>query len=57
MALVLALMCVAPVVLHAQTSPAVDDQFRQASEAMRNGNLEEAGEGLRRCHQGGADFR
>jgi tetratricopeptide (TPR) repeat protein len=45
-ALVLALMSVAPVVLRAQTGPAVDDQFRQASEAMRNGNLEEAGRGF-----------
>ena len=39
-------MCVAPVALRAGTSPAVDDQFRQASEAMRNGNLEEAGRGF-----------
>jgi len=45
-ALVLALACAGPALLRAQTGPAVDDQFRQASEAMRNGNLEEAGRGF-----------
>jgi len=40
------LMYVVPVVLRAQSSSAVDDQFRQASEAMRKGNLEEAGDGF-----------
>ena len=45
-ALALALLGVVPVVLCAQISPAVEDQFRQASEAMRNGNLEEAGKGF-----------
>lgn len=44
--LLLALMCVLPAARCTQTSPAVDDQFRQASEAMRKGNLEEAGEGF-----------
>jgi tetratricopeptide (TPR) repeat protein len=32
--------------LGAQRSPAVDDRFREASEAMRKGSLEEAGEGF-----------
>src|SRR5713226_3410630 len=32
--------------LWAQRSSSVDDRFRQASEAMRKGNLEEAGEGF-----------
>ncbi len=32
--------------LWAQRSPIVDDRFRQATEAMRKGNLEEAGEGF-----------
>ncbi len=32
--------------LWAQRSPDVDDRFRQATEAMRKGNLEEAGEGF-----------
>lgn len=41
-----ALISGVPVVLLAQTSPAVDEQFRQASEAMRKGNLEEAGDGF-----------
>jgi len=45
-ALLLAMLCVAPAVIRAQLSPAVDEQFRQASEAMRNGNLEEAGRGF-----------
>jgi len=36
----------AAVPLWAQRSPAVDDQFRQASDAMRKGSLEEAGEGF-----------
>jgi len=40
------MLCVAPAVIRAQLSPAVDEQFRQASEAMRNGNLEEAGRGF-----------
>jgi len=44
--LFLALLCVVPAVLHAQISPAVADQFRQASEAMRTGNLEEAAKGF-----------
>jgi tetratricopeptide (TPR) repeat protein len=44
--LLLVLMYVVPVVLRAQSSSAVDDQFRQASEAMRKGNLEEAGDGF-----------
>jgi len=45
--LFLALFCVVvPAVLRAQISPAVADQFRQASEAMRTGNLEEAAKGF-----------
>jgi tetratricopeptide (TPR) repeat protein len=44
--LILTTIWVLPVALRAQTSPAVDDQFRQASAAMRSGNLEEAGKGF-----------
>jgi tetratricopeptide (TPR) repeat protein len=39
-------LCGVTVPLWAQRSPDVDDRFRQATEAMRNGNLEEAGEGF-----------
>jgi len=45
-ALLFILTCVAPPAMRAQTSPAAEDQFRQASEAMRSGNLEEAGNGF-----------
>jgi len=44
--LVLCVLCGVTVPLWAQRSPDVDDQFRQATEAMRNGNLEKAGEGF-----------
>src|SRR5260370_35322187 len=44
--LVLCMICGVTVPLRAQRSPDVDDRFRQATEAMRNGNLEEAGEGF-----------
>ena len=44
--LVASIMCCAAVPLGAQRSPAVDDRFRQASEAMRSGSLEEAGDGF-----------
>lgn len=39
-------MCVALPTLCAQSRPPVDEQFRQASEAMRKGNLEEAADGF-----------
>ena len=44
--LVLCILCGVTVPLWAQRSPEVDDRFRQATEAMRNGNLEEAGKGF-----------
>jgi len=44
--LILCVLCGVTVPLWAQRSPDVDDRFRQATEAMRNGNLEEAGEGF-----------
>jgi tetratricopeptide (TPR) repeat protein len=44
--LVLCVLCGVTAPLWAQRSPDVDDRFRQATEAMRNGNLEEAGEGF-----------
>jgi tetratricopeptide (TPR) repeat protein len=44
--LALCMMCGLTVPLWAQKGPGVDDRFRQASEAMRKGNLEEAGEGF-----------
>jgi tetratricopeptide (TPR) repeat protein len=44
--LVLCVLCGVTVPLWAQRSPDVDDQFRQATEAMRHGNLEEAGQGF-----------
>lgn len=45
-----------PVVLGAQTAPAVDAQFRQAAEAMRNGNLDEAGRGFAAVTQAAPNF-
>jgi tetratricopeptide (TPR) repeat protein len=45
-ALFLLMVCNLAVPLWAQRSPAVDDRFRQAAEAMRNRNLEEAGDGF-----------
>ena len=44
--LVACMICCAAVPLRAQRSPAVDNRFRQASEAMRRGSLEEAGDGF-----------
>jgi tetratricopeptide (TPR) repeat protein len=44
--LVLCMICGVTVPLWAQRSPSVDDRFRQASEAMRKGNPEEAAEGF-----------
>src|ERR1700730_18552374 len=44
--LVLCMLNVISAPLWAQRSPDVDDRFRQATEAMRKGKLEEAGEGL-----------
>jgi tetratricopeptide (TPR) repeat protein len=44
--LALCLLCCNASSLLAQRSPAIDDRFRQASEAMRRGSLEEAGEGF-----------
>ena len=44
--LVLCMIYGVTVPLWAQRSPGVDDRFRQATEAMRKGNLEEAGEGF-----------
>src|SRR5260370_1084681 len=44
--LVMWILCGVTVSLWAQRSPDVDDRFRQATEAMRNGKLEEAGEGF-----------
>src|SRR5712691_5867064 len=44
--LVMCILCGVTVPLWAQRSPDVDDRFRQATEAMRNGNLEEAGKGF-----------
>src|SRR5260370_281614 len=43
---ILCMICGVTVPLWAQRSPDVDDRFRQATEAMRKGNLEEAGEGF-----------
>jgi len=40
------MICGVMVPLWAQRSSSVDDRFRQATEAMRKGNLEEAGEGF-----------
>src|SRR5216684_7690643 len=42
----LCMICGVMVPLWAQRSSSVDDRFRQATEAMRKGNLEEAGEGF-----------
>jgi len=44
--LVLSIICGVMVPLWAQRSPEVDNRFRQATEAMKNGNLKEAGEGF-----------
>src|SRR5260370_14479982 len=44
--LVMWILCGVTVALWAQRSPDVDDRLRQATEAMRNGKLEEAGEGF-----------
>ena len=45
-AFALCLICCSAFSLRAQRSPAIDDRFRQASVAMRNGSLDEAGEGF-----------
>lgn len=42
--LVLFVVCGFALALQAQTSPELDERFRRASEAMRNGNLDGAGE-------------
>ena len=44
--LFLCMICGVTVQLRAQRDPSVDDRFRQASEAMRKGNPEEAAEGF-----------
>src|SRR5438270_11089037 len=40
----------------AQRTPSVDDHFRQASEAMRSGNLEAAAEGFAAVAKEAPDF-
>src|ERR1700737_4775035 len=45
-ALLLLLSCGSPAFLNAQVSPAIDQQFRQASEAMKQGNLQQAADGF-----------
>jgi tetratricopeptide (TPR) repeat protein len=45
-AFLLVLSCGSPALLNAQVSPAIDQQFRQASEAMKQGNLQQAADGF-----------
>jgi tetratricopeptide (TPR) repeat protein len=42
----LLLSCSSPGLVHAQVSPAITERFRQASDAMKQGNLQQAGDGF-----------
>src|SRR5262245_32495260 len=55
-ALAVFLFCCATLPLAAQRSPAIDERFREASDAMRKGSLEDAGEGFAAVAKAAPDF-